>query len=92
MTTRSKLHLNHRFEVVQEALSNCLLVRAEGAVTRMSGNSPVKGFAYEAARFHGLHEHEHLEVRHVLDLIVLRLEEVLLRDKDTLFEEVRVNR
>lgn len=54
--------------------------------------SPVERLADEAARLHGLHEHEHLKVRHVLDLIVPRLEEILLRHEHSLLEEVRVDR
>lgn len=55
-------------------------------------NSPVEGLAYEPAALHGLHERQDLEVGHLLDLIVRRLEEVLLRHQHSLLEEVRVNR
>lgn len=50
--------------------------------------SPVERLAHEAARLHRLHEHEDLEVRHVLDVIVLGLEEILLRHENALLEEV----
>lgn len=56
------------------------------------GSSPVEGFSHQSARLHGLHEHQNLQVRHVFDLIVLRLEEVFLGDKDALLEQVRVDR
>ncbi len=55
-------------------------------------NLPVEGLAYEPAALHGLHERQDLEVGHLLDLIVRRLEEVLLRHQHSLLEEVRVNR
>lgn len=54
--------------------------------------SPVEGFSHKPARLHRLHKHQHLQVGHILDLIVLGLEEIFLGHKDAFLEEVGVNR
>lgn len=48
------------------------------AILTLISLSPVERLADEAAALHGLHECQYLQVGHVLDLIVLGLEEVLL--------------